>query len=163
MKKRPRKDGTNVHLYFSLIAPVDLLTEAKKLISDEKHWCKGALMRLRGVGRNTIRAKDIRDAATKSGKQWCAIGALAFTAKRIKAELPGQENQYSFYIVERDAIGSLYNAIPGRRWFTVEEFNDAKTTKHKDILRLYDRAISSFSTPSPTTPRKRKEKGHRAK
>lgn len=99
---------------------VQLLQNAKLLISKRRHWCKHSLKRTRFYG----------------SEAYCAEGALAKSVSTTG----------DLYGVKLRAICFLDQAaaeqLPGSRIFS---FNDSRQTSHKMILAAFDRAIELAS------------------
>lgn len=98
---------------------VKTLEEARDLISQPEKWTKGAMVR-GGFGTST---------------QYCAVGAIRRVSFHGESEwMPTFSDAY-YYL--RRALPDWYRS----RRQSVEEYNDAKLRKHKDIMALYDKAI----------------------
>ena len=65
---------------------------------------------------------------TKNGPQFCALGAVVIDV--------------ADQIVGARAAGYLHNALPDGLAF-LPDFNNAPTTKRRDVLALFDRAIAA--------------------
>jgi hypothetical protein len=110
------------------LKPITVLRRARKLIADPKSWIKGAF-----IGK-------------RNGVQcYCALGALA-TGAGIKvkdgqtlSDAAGQSMPAEYYDAHqflREEIGSDFSG-----WTPC--FNDAKSTRHADVLAVFDRAIAA--------------------
>lgn len=112
----------------------EALVEARALIARPWAWFKGALYSVRSV-------------KTRGGAInvdcYCAVGALQrVTGTPLGTPLGGRRDQ----AVYRAAMNHLQSALlaSGSRTSSVPAFNDHRSTTKKDILALFDRAISSI-------------------
>lgn len=108
---------------------MDLLREARALISDPDKWTQGALAR-------NAHGSEVAHYSPDACK-WCAVGAISRVAASNNAS----------YDTEMSAYSSLVQA--SRRLFysdAVGEVND--THSHTDVLALFDRAIELNSYPT---------------
>ena len=92
---------------------VNSLREAKKIIADPHQW---------GKGRNVIHYRG--------GTQYCAMTALNKVTPRF-------DQPHLF----KEGRRYLIDALPSGHTSAVT-YNDLATTRHVDILYLYDRAIT---------------------
>ena len=99
-----------------------VLALARDLLADEARWCKGddALSR---------RGRAV-DPCGRWAVRWCAAGAVERAAGGGAIAARGRATA--------EAWGLLLWACPGRN---VEQFNDAPTAMHSDVLAMFDRAI----------------------
>ena len=101
-----------------------LLTEAKALIADEKHWCKNTAAR-------DINGEKI-DVFSPDAVCFCSYGALTRATTRRKG---------FDYNVSTEATNSLNDAsyfLYGKKLVSI---NDATTTTHEDMMKVWDLAI----------------------
>lgn len=92
-----------------------VLENAKGLIPDEGHWCRGHYSRM-----------------TEDGFSYCAVGAVLTAARGIMDDAVVQE-----------ASNYLEFALPqGWAESSVAMYNDNRATTYNDIMALYDRAIA---------------------
>ena len=100
--------------------PSELLTKAKAVIADPKHWTKGSY------------AKDAKGHSTGPAKSnavcWCSAGAL----KKVAHE----EGTYSTRLMTARYLAEVaddcgYSGIPG--------FNDGSS--HEIVMKAWDKAI----------------------
>jgi len=104
---------------------VEILTNARQSISDEKNWTQG------------VYARDIDGYSVVEMEPtavcFCSLGA-------IRKAIPGDD--YKGYNNARD---SLYETLRGRPHLNVHGFNDHPNTKHSDVLALFDDTIKRLS------------------
>lgn len=101
---------------------LEILIEARKLLSNPKHWVKShSAVDKDG---NTLGSCQSRKAVA-----FCSSGALARAAGK------GGDNNLAF-----TALGL---GLPEGRTCPIA-FNDGMRTTHKQILRMFDRAIAKF-------------------
>lgn len=99
----------------------DTLRAARALIEDPKHWTK------RAYARPSKWATDERAPESLEAGAWCALGAL----RRI-------DGPY-----ELSAISALSRVISGGTGtIAVWRFNDDPERRHRDILKVFDKAIA---------------------
>lgn len=96
---------------------VQILKEARALISDEKNWTQGA------YARDTI-GREVRVLGPEA-MCFCALGALE------KIMLGGAMWSASYMLMKKEA---------GDDCLAVSDFND--THNHAEVLALFDRAIA---------------------
>ena len=105
-----------------------LLTEAKALISDKKHWCKSSAAR-------DINGKKI-DVLSANAVCFCSYGAIT----RVTTRRKGFDQAFSYNVsveathILNDASYTLHN----RHFVT---YNDTQSTTHEDIMSVWDLAI----------------------
>jgi hypothetical protein len=105
------------------------LRAARALIADPKHWTKGVLAKPSKHAGYACSPTDERAGA------WCAIGALARVDGPYEVEALITLATAGF--PDGDTISSAMRA----RDYIVE-FNDDDGRRHRDIMRLFDRAIA---------------------
>ena len=97
-----------------------LLMDAKALIVRSENWCTGRLAR----GKNNVPANIFGAKATR----FCPVGAIWRT----------DWSTDSLRVV--NAKSQLDKSLPGG-WQNVPDFNDAPTTTHPVIMRVFNKAI----------------------
>lgn len=104
---------------------LDLLVEARKVISNKRNWCQHTLTKKR------LTLTGIRT-------QYCAIGALWITALN-KSEISDSASiAFSDWVNHDKALSALNEIVPGGY---VGIFNDAHT--HAEVLAVFDKAIAN--------------------
>ena len=112
---------------------IEGLRKAKEKISDPKNWSRNYLA-------VDAEGKDCPVRSTQA-VAWCIIGAVQFVAYR------SQEDGHEF----SGAVVALRDTLFGKKGIyatnshSLAEFNNAETTKHKDIMKLFDRTIKRLS------------------
>ncbi len=96
---------------------LEILKAARALIDREEKWTRGAVARTA----HGYQVQSIDDSAV----QFCILGALA------KAS-----NNWKLCLMAGDSLRGLLKTA-------IQEFNDAPTTTHADVLALFDRAIAA--------------------
>lgn len=108
---------------------VDLLREARALISDPDKWTQGTLAR-NAYGSEV--ASYSHDAC-----KWCVAGAMLRVADSNDVPYSTELSAHSALVLaSRELFGSS----------AIEEVNDTRT--HADVLALFDRAIELASNPT---------------
>ena len=105
-----------------------LLRRAKERIGTPEKWTKGFL------ARNGRRYSE--SPYSERATCWCAVGAIAAELRMIPPDL---------YL---DAVNYLSAPLRGTAFPLIADFNDAGSTHHADIMRLYDEAILLAETAS---------------
>lgn len=105
------------------------LVDARELLSKPENWTKGT--RARDFYRRSV------DTKAPEACQWCLLGALDKVS----------DCQSQFVSLIR-AMRTVSNANSSTALFT---FNDRRSTKHADVIALFDRAIESLEK-NPLTP-----------
>jgi hypothetical protein len=124
------------------LSPTQLLIRAKKRISKESNWTKGAAAR--GY------FGQVTTTNSCFAKSWCALGSLlvealtpegansGLRARNLLAEaLP--ERQAIYYL--DTAIKALYGAYSYEEESNLIAFNDHTNTAHPDVMAVFDKAI----------------------
>lgn len=106
---------------------VDDLKATREWLSDRKHWCKRAFGKVRNENGH-LRAEN---EYLRIAERTCLVGGYL--------KVTGRNSQRAFF-------DALDGCLPDNfaRWDVVG-FNDAKTTKHADVLRVLDCAIERAS------------------
>lgn len=107
---------------------LEILTKAKALIANPANWSKGTYAR-DGQGRHT---------------QVLAEDAVCFCTAGAVLRATGQEAIYGEAL---QALTKLDLQVRN----SVETFNDLKTTRHADIMRMFDKAIAAEKTNASQT------------
>lgn len=116
----------------------DIIVKARELLGDKSHWTKRAYAR-------NARYKEVT-ARSHLARSYCSIGAL------IRATMDVQGVCFLGSEQSRGALDVLCGALPQtyrevlHGFGGVSVFNDADTTKHADVLALFDRAIAHTNT-----------------
>ncbi len=114
----------------SRIPPVRrLLMDAQKLISKEENWTKHELAR--GAAVHSIGV----DIFGPGGRRFCSLGAI------WRANYERQGSGYDGYKVLHEAISVLENSLVSHAELSLTMFNDAPTTTHHMVMRLFNKAI----------------------
>ena len=116
----------------------NILRTAKCAIGKPETWCKGEMA--------TTRCGERVDVSSTRAERWCAVGA-SMLALRAHCIDNGFRDHLLIWVQMNDALIDALPPLPlGRRTSikTVSHYNDAKSTDHADIIRLYDRAIESL-------------------
>lgn len=95
---------------------VQILTEARELLSDESRWTKGVVAR-----------KESGEPVLPNHPEacsFCTLGAIAKVAE-------GDEVYYPVMSILRHVMGQ-----------TITFFNDAPERKHSEVLEAFDKAIA---------------------
>lgn len=90
---------------------VDILTKARSLIEDPKHWTKGQLRKVNEDG----------------SMCYCALGAVDQALREVG---------YGGGVAVIRTLGAV---VPKLR--PIGRFNDDPWTEHADVLKVYDKAI----------------------
>jgi len=120
------------------------LEAAKSIIEDERRWSKGAYSRNKPIP--TEDGMVVVETA-------CAMGAIGYVTlgnaqnvQYVNKIYPGTEGDRRA-VRARAALDyeltSVDLALGGKRWVSVETFNDADETTHGDVMDLFDRAIKT--------------------
>lgn len=125
------------------MTPAEALRRARGLIAEPDRWCAG------------VRAMDeqgdgLEDAGSADAVAWCMGGALESVGGA------GSEGALDWLteaaVQARLALGERFDGH-GYEDDPIAEFNDAWSTVHKDVLAVYDRAISlAEGGPPPPDP-----------
>jgi len=108
---------------------IDLLREARALISDPDKWTQGTLAR-------NAYGSEVAHYSPDACK-WCAVGAISRVAASNNASYETEMSAYSALV---QASRILFDSD------AVGEVNDTHT--HADVLALFDRAIELISYPT---------------
>lgn len=113
---------------------VDVLRDAKAVISSPDMWCKGAIYDRRPLsnGGTTL--------------TYCAVGAIMSVSNAselspnslVMSALSNKAIGYLASAARYSADGYIYTS-PG---MVVQKINDSITTTHTDMMRLFDKAIT---------------------
>lgn len=119
------------------MTPLEILTRAREIITPPGNWTRHY------VARN--KDGEVTFSSSPDACQWCAIGAIEAASGSQIIPYPPRDIK-----VEMDsALNTLRSAIPAgfsdprNGGPIVSIYNDAKSTSHDDILKLFDRAISA--------------------
>ena len=122
---------------------VAALKQARAFLVDEgqHHWCKGAIYKAdRRTGRQELASPD---EALCGNWGVCAIGAVALVSGDLAAvKYPWDDDTHvedGWNPVAESATDLLNEVAPSG---VIVEFNDEKTTKRRDVIRLFDKAIA---------------------
>ena len=110
---------------------VDVLTEARDLISDPEHWSQGF------YARNKAGDFIPLDVGRDDFHSFCMIGALKITLG-VPA-VSGSPIYHSCYNLIKDAVSAVFPEDSNTG--TMSFFNDKKTRKHEDVIAVYNKAI----------------------
>lgn len=118
------------------------LKQARQFLVDEgkDHWCKGT--EFTGKRKNTV--APVTDPDNPLCGNWgvCAIGAVELVAGDLFVDDEGYVSRSYTVPVVADAIDLLNDATKASgKGHWVYEFNDKRTTKRADVIRLFDKAI----------------------
>lgn len=102
-----------------------VLKAARKLIDHPSKWTKQALARASKRGRQVV-------SGSGEARCFCSVGALSVATEDYT--LHGR-----LFVAARRAIDKVAYENSGR---SVISFNDHPTTRHRDIMRLFDKAIA---------------------
>lgn len=106
----------------------DVLIKAKQILATPAHWTRGSFAR-------DVRNKPVASQSVQAC-QFCTIGALRRATLELAGPTPaGME-------LASKASGLLQSSLP-KGVYGVETFNDSLKTTHKDVLKLFDKAIAS--------------------
>lgn len=103
--------------------PLTVLRRARALITLPKNWTQDAYARNK-------RALPVSQ-EDPTACRWCAIGAISKVTRTAK-------NAAVCYSA-RNAAAQFFSDAAGQH---VVAFNDAATTKHADVLAVFDKAIA---------------------
>lgn len=109
----------------------EALGRARALIEEEDNWNKYDLARKQSGEKCVLLTYD-KAAVNPDAHSFCAVGAMR--AIVVPAQKPGLKEELRCEL-------ALYLALPGR-FKRITMFNDHELTSHRDVLKLYDRAIS---------------------
>jgi hypothetical protein len=126
---------------------LEVVTTAKALIADPKHWTKGYLA-VDKLGRLT----SLR---SPQACKWCMSGAI----HRAAYNLGGIDE---FGVATPEAISVLrdicltFRALypeptDGKRMRYFAQFNDHYKTTHADVMEIFDKAIAHYDGSEPKT------------
>jgi hypothetical protein len=118
------------------VSAVETLTKARAILAKPKAWTKGHMAK--AADRRVVQPES-EDAVC-----FCAVGAY-FAAVACRETSPGEE-QKGFDILGESIPKSAKTQLVAR-------YNDAKTTRKKDILALFDRAIRRAKKAEKAVPK----------
>ena len=109
------------------MTPLEVLVAARSLIARPWGWGKGSYAQTR-------RGVDC----------YCSVGALS------KASTDGSRHwTHTDFLAREEALGALARAVDGPDYIdaarTVIAWNDARSTRKRDVLAAFDKAIESLS------------------
>lgn len=106
---------------------VGVLLRARSIIAEEKNWTKGCYART-GSG-------DEISPHLASASSFCALGAIRRAA--------GENTQCHGAAAHRALHGAALQLYFTRIGTSVPEFNDHNSTRHADVLEVFDHAIAA--------------------
>ena len=117
------------------ISVKEILVKARNKIENPENWCKKAKARTVEPDANNTGCMIACHSCDPKACQWCATGA-------IDSVIPS--NVVRRYFENRVKAKILLSEICPMH--SIISYNDHKTTLHKDIIRVFDRAIEIADT-----------------
>jgi hypothetical protein len=107
-----------------IVKTSEILTKAKALIEDPKHWTRHCSAR-------TDREEPVRSLSSRAAS-WCAVGAI----ERSCYDMYGYGYGYM-----TSHVSSAIELLRQASGTNVVSFNDNPNTAHQDVMRVFDAAI----------------------
>ncbi len=107
---------------------IEILTEARAILSDPKHWTKGTLARAANE-REDVR-EDYSNAVC-----FCALGAIDYAVTKVMGT-----TAYESSAVFSAACDAFERGLP--EFTSIPAFNDDPKTTHADVLAGFDKALA---------------------
>lgn len=113
-----------------------VLTKARELLDDPNSWIKGCLAKTTKRGLSVVPNSDKATCFCLMGAVSAAVGYNSY---------PASNGRFAKAAIRQlaKASGDRHSRNIASQQNRLVDFNDSRSTKHKDILDLLDRAIAS--------------------
>lgn len=118
---------------------LDILKDARQLISKEYNWCKYDMAKMPSGPSITcldyIGCFETHPDACK----WCSIGAIKKSCEQTMSVI---DTQWDEYLSARYAIEDIVVALG---YEDISEWNDHPTTTHQNVMNVFDDGIQQLT------------------